>query len=85
MSESKAKMNQMTAIKNHLTRRKTITSMQAIELYGCTRLSAKIYKLRNAGWVIDSIPMVGNTRYGDTCQYVKYRLVSKPEIKKEGK
>ena len=76
-------MNQMTAIKNHLTRRKSITSMQAIELYGCTRLSAKIYELKKQGWVIDSIPQIGETRYGDTCTYVKYRFVSKP--KQEGK
>ena len=75
-------MNQMQAIKKHLTTKKSITSMQAFELYGCTRLSAKIFDLRKAGWVIDSVPQTGTTRFGDTCQYVKYRYVSKPEVKK---
>lgn len=75
----------MTAIRNHLTKRKSITSMQAFELYGCTRLSAKIFDLRKQGWVIDSIPQVGETRYGDTCQYVKYRFISKPESAKSKK
>ncbi len=75
--------NQMSAIKAHLKQRKSITSMQAFELYGCTRLSAKIFNLRKAGWVIDSVPQVGETRYGDTCQYVKYRYVSSPDSKKK--
>jgi len=75
-------MNQMTAIKNHLTKKKHITSMEAINLYGCTRLSAKIFELRQAGWVIDSVPKTGETRYGDTCTYVQYRFVSKPKEQK---
>lgn len=32
-------MNQILEIKNHLEKRGYITSMQAIELYGATRLS----------------------------------------------
>ncbi|MBP5423792.1 MAG: helix-turn-helix domain-containing protein [Paludibacteraceae bacterium] len=74
----------MIAIKEHLLNKGTITSMEAIELYGCTRLSAKIFDLRNAGWDIDSVPQTGTTRFGDTCHYVQYRFVSKPE-EKEGK
>ena len=81
MEKKKQKRNQMTAIKEHLVKKKTITSMQAIELYGCTRLSAKIFDLRQAGWEIDSIPKTGTTRFGDTCQYVQYRFVSKPDTK----
>lgn len=67
-------MNQTQAIKKHLERGWTITSMQAFEKYGCTRLSAKIFDLRAKGMVIDSIPCTATNRYGDECRFVKYRL-----------
>ena len=75
-------MNQTTAIKEHLESGKRITSMEAFKLYGCTRLSAKIFNLRQSGMVIDSIPMVGENRYGDTCRFVAYRLSTIEKIKK---
>lgn len=75
----KERMNQMTAIKKHLKKYKKITSMQAFELYGCTRLSAKIFDLRKQGWVIDSIPTQTENRYGETTIYSTYRYVSAPK------
>ena len=36
-------------ILNHLMEKGSITSMQAIQDYGCTRLSHYIYLLRNDG------------------------------------
>lgn len=77
------KQNQMSMIKAHLKKHKKITSMQAFELYGCTRLSAKIFDLRKAGWIIDSVPTQGQTRYGETAIYSTYRYVSSPETKKK--
>ena len=81
MAKQTEKLNQMTAVKQHLIKKKTITSMQAFELYGCTRLSAKIFDLRRQGWDIATIDCVGKTRYGDTCTYAKYRLISRPNSK----
>lgn len=72
-------MNQFTAIKEHLESGKTITSMEAIKLYGCTRLSAKIFQLRKMGYEIDSIPTEGVTRFGDTTRFSTYRLARKPK------
>lgn len=74
-------MNQYLAVKNHLESGKTLTSMEAIKLYGCTRLSDKIFRLRKRGYEIDSVPMTGTTRFGDTCHFVSYRLARKPEGK----
>ena len=67
-------MNQTTAIKNHLESGKTITSMEAFQLYGCTRLSAKIFDLKKRGMEIDSIPTAGTNRYGNPCTFSTYRL-----------
>ena len=75
-------MNQMECIRKHLVEHKTITSMEAFKLYGCTRLSAKIFDLRNSGWVIGTIDTEGTTRFGDTCHYATYKFISKPEVKK---
>lgn len=85
MAKKKARLNQMAAIRNHLVEKGEITSLEAIKFYGCTRLSAKIFELRQCGWDIDSIQMEGSTRYGDLCRFVKYRFVSKPETKEVNK
>ena len=41
--------SQEDAVLNHMEQHGSITSLEAIELYGCTRLSAKIYDLKRAG------------------------------------
>ena len=42
------KMTQLEAIKNHLEKHPNgLTSLEAIELYGATRLSGAIYKLKH--------------------------------------
>lgn len=38
--------NKTALVLNHLQKKKTITSWEAIELFGATRLSAIIYNLR---------------------------------------
>lgn len=73
--------NQFQKIRQHLVTQGTITSMEAIKLYGCTRLADRIFQLRKKGWDIQTITCEGVTRYGDTCKYAKYRFISKPEGK----
>jgi len=72
-------MNQVTAVKNYLESGKTLTSMEAFQMFGCTRLSDKIFRLRNKGYVIHSITCECTNRYGDTTRFVRYRLVSSPK------
>lgn len=54
-----------------------ITSMEAFELFGATRLSAIIFNLRKYGFEIENIPMQGKNRYGDPVNFVKYHLINK--------
>lgn len=68
--------NQMEAIKKYLIRYKKISSWKAIQLFGCTRLSAKILNLRNAGWAIRSVPVTKKNRYGLSVTFTEYHLVS---------
>ena len=67
-------MNQTTKIKEILENGGTITSMEAFQKYGITRLSDKILRLRRRGMNIDAIPTVGTNRYGDECRFATYRL-----------
>lgn len=68
-------MNQILEIKNHLEKRGYITSMQAIELYGATRLSSIIYELRNKyNMNIETERRISVNRYGNTVSYGFYKL-----------
>ena len=70
------KVNQRKAVLNYLKSGKSLTSKEAFELFGVTRLSAIIFDFRNRGYIIHTLMCEGTTRYGDTCKYAKYILVN---------
>lgn len=59
----------------HLKKHGSITSWEAIQTYGCTRLSHYIYLLRNDGYKINSITETGINRFGNKTNYNRYFLV----------
>ena len=67
-------MNHNQLILNHLQKHKTITTLEAFELYGITRLSARIYDLRESGIKIGLIWETGTNRYGNQVKWGKYYL-----------
>ena len=70
-----AKMSQSKEVLKHLQVHKTITSMEAINLYGATRLSAIIFDLRKAGYNIVTHTKITKNRYGNTTPYAEYELI----------
>lgn len=58
----------------HLKEHKSITSWEAIQLYGATRLSSIIFNLRHKGYPIENTWLQGEDRYGNTIRYVMYEL-----------
>ena len=66
---------QMSEILAYMQAGNRITSMQAIEMFGATRLSAIIFDLRKAGYNIITHDIVGKNRYGGVCQYAEYELI----------
>lgn len=72
MNEKKINKTQM--VLDHLKDYGTITSLEAFELYGATRLSAIIYNLRNRGCKIDTIDTPFTDRFGTKSIYGKYVL-----------
>ena len=67
--------SQTKAIKDYLEAGNSITSMEAYDKFGCTRLSARIFDLKKAGYNIQTIMMEGQTRYGTSTRYAKYILI----------
>jgi len=74
--------SQIGAIINHLKEHGDITSKEAFNLYGCTRLAARIYDLRSMGYIISTTDEVCKTRYGTSCRYARYVLSRKQRYHK---
>ncbi len=60
---------------SHLKSGQTITSLDAINLYGATRLSAIIFNLRQRGLNIATLPTTIKDRFGNSTTYAKYKLL----------
>ena len=68
-------MNKTEKIKLHLIEKGSITSWQAIQFYGATRLSAIIYNLRyKYGMNIRSERVDFTDRFGSKSSYANYIL-----------
>ena len=72
--------NKTKEVLKHLKKKGSITSWDAIKLYGATRLSAIIFNLRERGYVIDSLWMEDTDRYGNLSRYVKYIYKGQMEV-----
>lgn len=68
-------MTQSDIILEHLKKHGSITTWQAIQKYGITRLSAKIFILRKQGFKIVNENISKINRYGVPVTFVKYVLV----------
>ena len=76
--ETKSKPSHLDLIAQHLIDYGSITTWDAIECYGCTRLSARISDLRKARWEISRSMETGRNRYGHTSNYARYTLEARP-------
>lgn len=68
------KITKTQLVKNHLLTRGKITSWEAIENYGATRLSAIIFKLRDKGMPIETNKIEFEDRYGNKSNFAEYVL-----------
>ena len=72
---------QRQAIFNHLKAHCSITSKEAYELYGCTRLAAVIHDFRAMGYSIDTVDVHGKNRFGNPVVYGKYIMADEGKSK----
>lgn len=59
------------------THKRGITPAQALDMFGCQRLSGRIKDLRNRGVAIKSERIAVLNRFGKKCWVCKYTLVEK--------
>jgi len=71
------KESQREAVVEHFKKKKSLTSWQAITLYGITRLAPIIHNLRNKGYEIFTA-----TERKDNSRWAKYILMKKPKESK---
>lgn len=69
-------MTKTQKVLNHLRENGSITSWEAIQQYGATRLSAIIFNLRKNGIEIKSEMVQFTDKYGDNSTFAKYVLIS---------
>ena len=67
---------QQAAVLAYIIQHDSITSMEAFEHLGVTRLSAVVYNLKKKGYKIKSEPEQVKTRYGATATISRYSLCS---------
>lgn len=67
-------MTQDERVLEHLKKNGKISQKRAISLFGAYRLSAIIYRLRNAGWDISTTYKSGKNRFGDNVSWAEYKL-----------
>lgn len=65
---------QTDLIEQHLKENGSITTWEAYEIFGITRLSDKIYQLRKMGYNISSNSTTKINRYGHKVTFSTYRL-----------
>ena len=70
------KKAQKDMILNHMETVGPITPLEALNLYGCNRLSARIWDLRHDGYDIVSEIVVVPTRNGGKARVAQYRLAA---------
>ena len=68
------KVTKSNQVKEHLENYGTITSWQAIQQYGATRLADIIFRLRKQGYDIETKTEITKDRNNNVCQYAKYIL-----------
>ena len=66
-------MTKHQKVREHLLEHGSITSWEAIQEYGATRLSAIIFNLRKT-MDIDTLMIEDTDRYGNNTRYAKYVL-----------
>ncbi len=67
--------SQVNLVLEHLKTHEGITTIEAITLYGVTRLSAVIYILKKKGYPIEGDFIAVLNRFQRRCKVKKYKLI----------
>lgn len=65
---------QISLVLKELMDGKSVTSKQAFQKWGVTRLSAIIFNIRKRGIPVVTVMREATTRYGHKCKYAAYYI-----------
>lgn len=65
-------MNQTDMVIDFILENGSITTLQAFEYFGITRLAARISDIKKAGHEVKSEKVTGTNRYGKKVSYCRY-------------
>lgn len=69
-------MSKQDRVLEYLKRTKNgITSLEAINMFGATRLSAIIFNLKDRGYIITDRFEEGSDRFGNIVRYKRYWII----------
>ena len=71
---------QRNEVMKHLLEKGELTSMEAFDLYGCTRLAALVHDFRSMGYEIVTVYEESKNRYGETCRYARYVIAPRHRV-----
>lgn len=74
MMESKTKITQRMRILEHFRAGGTLTSVEALRLYGIERLASRICDLKKMGFSIKKTTETGVNQFGEPTRYARYGL-----------
>jgi len=70
-------MTQTQAVMRYMLDKGSITSMEAITNFGCTRLSAKIFVIKKLGAEIETKTLESYNRFGNLTRFTRYSFADK--------
>ena len=71
---------QLDALLNHFINNGGLTSFEAYERFGCTRLAARVLELSRKGYRFRKDPVSVTTRYGAKVTVTRYILLDRREF-----
>ena len=71
-------MTKTQAVLDWLKTHASISSMEAINNFGATRLGAIIFNLRKRGYNIETVMVDGRDRFGNKMTFARYYLRDSP-------
>ena len=74
MEGTAIKSSQRLRVMQHLKEGKTLTSLEALRLYGIMRLPNRISELRRRGEQIEKTTITVENKYGESVRVAEYRL-----------
>ena len=75
-------MNQCEKIVLYIQKFGSISSLEAFQDLGITRLSARIYELREEGYQFDETFETSKNRFGESVSYKRYSFQNATEVDK---